>query len=254
MNIHVVTEFLQAAAATIAVGRLIWLGLARRFPALLAYLILLAAANFISGVLPQNSTAYFHVYQAYVPLDCVFSVLAVRELFSLVFSDYPGIVTVGRWAMYTGTALAAGLSLVLANVFWRKDARYHSNTIQYLELSQRSILFSLVVVIATILFVLSRYPLQLRRNTWVLIAFFSTLFMSLAAALLIDSLAPHLYNRYVDGAEAIFIVLCVTGWAIQVQREPSPKVSRIHFSIQAEAHLMEQLESLNRFLGHAGRR
>jgi hypothetical protein len=173
------TELLQAAGAAAAVARLIYFNLSPRFPALLGYLIFLAVIDLVFGLQKQTSGPYFWSYLILEPLKCVFSVLAVREILSLAFDDYPGIRTVGRWVMYAGVALALGISLLLTGFFWASAAvgRAHSRLF-YFEVSQRSIVFSLAVVIVVILFFLSKYPLHLNKNTLVSSAFFSAVLLS----------------------------------------------------------------------------
>jgi hypothetical protein len=252
---HAATEYLQSAATTAAVGRLIYLGLGKRFRALTAYLGLLAIMNFLYAILDWNSVSYFYTYICLVPLDCIFSVLAVRELFSLVFKNYAGIRTVGRWSMYAGVTLATTASIIITKLSWERGAqgRSHSHFF-YWEVSQRSIVFTLAVVIITILFVLSKYPLHLGRNTWISSAFFGALFLSEAIRLLIDSLAPKLHNPYVDWSESVFIALCLGSWAVFLRPETSQPAARVAFSTPHEDHLLKQLESLNQVMARAARR
>ena len=128
----------------------------------MAYLVFLAVINLGFGLLNETSAPYFWSYIALEPLECVFSIFAVRELFSLTFYDYPGIRTVGRWVMYAGVALALTASLLLTRFFWSGAAlgRAHSRLF-YLEVSQRSIVFTLAFVILTILVFLSQVPAAL---------------------------------------------------------------------------------------------
>ena len=126
MDAHTATEFLQSAATTAAVGRLIYLRLAKHFRALTAYLILLAITNFLYAILVWTSVLYFYAYIFLVPLDCIFSIFAVRELFALVFDNYRGIRTVGRWSMYAGTAVAITTSVVLTRLSWDRGAQGRS--------------------------------------------------------------------------------------------------------------------------------
>jgi hypothetical protein len=252
MDPHVVTERVQAAAAAIAVGRLVYVGLAKRFPAVLAWLILEAISNFAYSILSPRSQAYFYTYFAVTPLDCILSILAVRELVNLIFTNYPGIRTVGRWAIYAGIVVAIVVSSALT-ISWTNTYHHKKWGLYYLESAQRSIVFSLVVVILAILFALSKYPLRLGRNTWVTSAFFSTLFLSEAAVLLFDSLAPNFYNHVADTTESFFIAACVGIWAFLLQPHSVP-VSRVAFASPQEEHLLRQLDALNQLMNRAARR
>ncbi len=253
MDLHAATEVLQSALAVIAAARLVYFDLAKKFPALLAYLIFIAISSCAAGVVDQRSSLYFWVYVSYAPAQCIFSVLAARELFTLTFDNYPGIRTVGRWTMYAGIGLAASVSLALTKVFWNTGANGgNSWGVFYLEVAQRSVVFSLAVAIIAIAFVLSRYPLHLDRNTYVSAAFFSALFVSDAVRLFIDGLAQGLYNNYADWGEAILIALFLTGWAALLRPQTAP-AARIAFSTPEEDHLLRQLNSLNQLMSRAAR-
>ena len=252
MDPNRIAEFVQSVAAGVAVGRLIQLKLAKRFPALLVWLCALALSHLTGALFPEGSDAYFWFYIFNVPVECVFAIIAVRELFALVFVDYPGIRSVGRWGMYLGILFATAGSLLMVSVF-RPNSSDGSVHLLYLEISQRSIVFSLAVVIATILFFLSRYPLHLGKNTYVSSAFFSALFLSDAVRLLIDSLSRQLYLPEVDQVESAFIVICLITWACMLHAESREPVA-VTFSNPQEDHLLEQLASLNQMLGRTVRR
>ncbi len=231
-----------------------YLGLARQFPALLGYFLFVAVLESAWAVMEQSSRIYFWTYVLIEPLEYIFSILVVRELLTLMFDNYPGIRTVGRWAMYTGIVLSAGTSLALTKFFWSTGAKgRHKWGLFYLESTQRSIVFSLVVVILAILFVLSKYPLHLGRNTYVSCGFFSALFLSEAVRLLLDSTARVLYNNFADRTESIFIALCLGTWAFMLQPAAAP-VTRVAYSTPQEDHLLQQLDSLNRLMSRAAKR
>jgi hypothetical protein len=255
MDRNSAAELTQVAGAAAAVARLIYLNLARRFPALLAYLVFLAVINLGFGLLSWSSALYFWSYITLEPLKCVLGIFAVRELFSLAFENYPGIRSGGRFVMYTGVALALGISLALTGFFWSGGAsgRAHSHLF-YFEVSQRSIVFTLAFVIIAILVFLSKYPLHLSRDTIVSCAFFSALFLSEASQLLIDSLAPKLQNEYVDQAESLFIFVCLVGWAAMLRPETEHAPVKVTFSSPQEDQLLEQLNVLNQLMTRAARR
>jgi hypothetical protein len=248
------TDLLQSIAAVIAAARLIYLGLGKQFPALFSYFVFVATLECAWGAMDRFSKLYFWTYVAIEPLEYIFSILVVRELLTVMFDNYPGIRTVGRWAMYAALAMSAGASLALTKFLWNAGAKgRHKWGIFYFEITQRSVVFSLVVVIIVILFVLSKYPLHLGRNTYVSCIAFSALFLSEAARLLLDSTARVLHIDFVDWTESIFIALCLGTWAFMLQPAAVPVV-RVAFSTPQEDHLLQQLDSLNQLMSRAAKR
>lgn len=254
MDLYAAPDLIVAAGAATTVARLVCLRLAKGFPALLAYLLFLALINLGLGLLDPVSALYFWSYIVLEPLKCVFSVVAVRELLALAFNDYPGIRSLGRWVMCTGVALAVSISLLATGFFWNGGPHGRSADLFYFEVSQRSTVFSLAFVIVTILLFLSKYPLHLSRNTLVSSVFFSVLFLSEAAQLLVDSLAPKLYNVYVDWSGSVFVFICLVGWGAQLRVEPKRPPVRITLSTPREDYLLQQLTALNQMMTRSARR
>jgi hypothetical protein len=255
MDWHVVKELGQSAAALVAMARLISLNLAKRFPALVGYLSLLALSHLLGGGLSRESIGYFWLYVALIPVESVVGIFAVRELVALIFANYPGIRTVGRWALYAGIAISVGTSLLLTRVFWYAGPDPRSRWgLFYFETAKRSIILSLVIAIVAIVFVLTKYPLHLGRNTYLSCVFFSAMFLAEAAQLLIDSSTRLLSNEVADAVEPFFICACLLGWAFLMQRQTVPVAARVAFSSAHEDHLVQQLESFNRLMTRVARR
>jgi hypothetical protein len=241
----------EAGAAVLVAARLVHLRIGRIFPAMFGWLTLTALSDIASLSLAYDSKAYFAAYNALVVVQCIFNVLVIRELFSLVFRDYPGISSVGRSATYCGVALAIGGSLLLSLMLPHHGRG--STFLSFLEVANRSILFGLAIVIATILFVLSLYPLNLNRNIYVSSSFFSALLLAEAARMLLDNLTPYLYNRAIDQAEAGFSALCLTAWSFFLQSSThSPRPSMPPPS-RHDDRLLGQLTALNQLLGRTVR-
>ncbi len=254
MDPNAATEFLQAAAAVSVCARLVYLGLQRQFSALLAYVSFIAVLNFSYGAMHRSSAVYFWTYFAIGPWENIFSILAVRELLSLMFQNYPGIRTVGRWAMYAGIVLSAGTSIAITRFFWHTGASgRHKWGLFYLDIAQRSIVFTLAVVIVAILFCLSKYPLHLGRNIYVTCSFVGALLLSETARLLIDGMTRALYTNFVDWTASVFFAFCLAGCAVMLQPETA-KVTRVAFPTPHEDYLLHQLNSLNDLMVRAARR
>ena len=250
MGSQAVADLIQSAAAAVAAARLVQLRLAGHFPALLIYLILVTLLNSTLGLQNDTSIEYFYSYIAFETLKCVAGIMAVRELFALVFDRYPGIRTAGRWAMYAGVTVAVGISLLVT--VWTGGAQGRSKLF-YFEVVQRWLVFTLALVICAILWSLSRYPLHLGRNTLISSGFFSAVFLADAGRLLLDSVNPYLYNRYVDRPESYFECVCFLAWAALLRAADDLKPVRMTFSSPREEHLLEQLAALNQFATRASR-
>jgi hypothetical protein len=246
-------QFAQVIAAAVAAGRMLSLGLGKRFPALLGYLLFTACSSLCYSILDPRSKPYFWFYISLTPLESVLKIFAVRELVMLTFDNYPGLRTIGRWTMYAALAVAVTASLLLTSAFWSVGAHGRQKWgVFYFEVAQRSIVFALAVVIIAIIFVLSKYPLHLGRNTYVSCAFFSVLFLTEAAQLFIDATMRELFNRYVDWTEQFVIVFCLVGWAALLKPEAAT-VARVAFTGPQEDRLLQQLNSLNQLMSRAAR-
>ncbi len=250
MDANGLQEFFQAAAAAALVARLATLRLTGSFPALLTWLVSLGITESLASIFAQDSGLYFWLYLASVPLMSVLGILAVRELLALVFRDYPGIRSVGRTAAYAAAVSAGAISLLAAFLIPRSESG-GSRHLFYAEVLQRSVVFTLALVILTVLFFLSFYPLRLSRNTILSANVFSVMFLSDAVRLLIDSLQTGLNNRVVDWTQAAIMVVCLTTWVVLLGPDSEP--ARGNFSGTNEDHLLRQLDSLNQVLTRVAR-
>jgi hypothetical protein len=253
MDTESLAEFLEAAAACVVTARLLFLGLANRQPALLAFLLSTGLIMLALGSFSPVSIPYFWVYVASIVVSWVVSIFAVREMFALALDDYPGIRTAGRWAMYGATGIAVTASLAVTTLFWNGGAHGESGLF-YVEVVNRSVVLTLAAVVASILVFLSRYPLHLHRNTYVSTLFFSAVFLSEAAEMLVDSLSPHLFSAWVDKTQIVFAAVCFAGWALMLRPETAGAPAPVSVENPADQQLLQQLESFNSLLARVGRR
>ncbi|MGD1070755.1 MAG: hypothetical protein ABSB15_11495 [Bryobacteraceae bacterium] len=254
MDTESLAEFLQAAAASIVAARLLVLGLAKRQPALLTFLLSTALIFFSLASLPPASAVYFWIYIVSLAVSWAVSLYVVREMFALALDGYPGIRTAGRWAMYGATGISVAASLAVTTAFWNGGARGRSRLLFYLEVVDRSVVFTLAAIVVAILLFLSRYPLHLHRNTYVSTAFFSAVFLSEAVEMMVDSLSPRLFSGWVDRTQILFAAACFVGWAAMLRPEASDAPARVSFENPADRELLQQLESFNTLLARVGRK
>jgi len=243
----------QAAAAGFTVVRLLHFRMWRRFSFLYSYLAVTAVYDAALSVLSERSRPYLRIYLVGEAAIMVAAALAVREMYTLIFRDYPGLRTAGRWALYTALALSFTASLLMARAFWR-DVDPRARGLFYELALERSVDIGLAVIILILMLFLSRYPLRLDRNTVVASAFFSTIFLAQAAVKLIDSASPRLIARYADYPEVGFTAICLLGWGMLLQPSDTPAPIRPAANKLRETELLQQLESINHILSRSGRR
>ena len=180
----------QAAAAAFAAARLLHFHLRRRYPILFSYLIVSTALSAVFSLLSVKSKAYYWAYMVAQPVSWCVAALAVREMFALIFKDYPGLQTAGRWSFYVALAVSVAISIFLAGTFHPSNVPTSPQLTYMLQLD-RSIGLTLTVTIGILMLFLSRYPLHLERNTYVASGFFSAIFLAAGAVKLIDSISEE---------------------------------------------------------------
>ena len=245
---------LQAAAAAFAAARLLHFRLSSRYPVLFSYLIVSVVLSLVFSVLSIKSHAYYWAYIVAQPVSWCAAALAVREMFALIFRDYPGLQTVGRWALYGALTLSVAVSTVLAGAFHASSGGPGSQGLVYALWLDRSIAVALTVTIGLLILFLSRYPLHLDRNTYVASGFFSAMFLATVAVKLLDSISTDLYVVYADYAEVAFATICFAGWGLMLRPAEQPVRARAAINKPEEAELLQQLESLNQILSRSVRR
>jgi len=256
MSFEIQAQYLQGVGAAVAAVRLFAVRLGARQPGLLAFLVYVAVNSVLLSLFPPDSIEYFWVYVVSAPVGWVVSIWAVREIISLAMAAYPGIRTACRWTMYAAVAVSSFVSLLITAAFWRGSGSAQRG-LYYLLITERSVLFSLAVVIVSLLLFLSYYPIRLHHNQYVSCGFFSAIFLSQAVQQLFDSLAPNFYSRISDVAQLGVETLCLCGWALLLRREETvaePPVEKLSVSRPEAAHLLEQLQTMDKFLSRAGRR
>jgi len=254
MDGHIVRESVESTAALVALTRLFYVRLTKQYQALAWYLGLLCVSNVLAGVLATRSKTYFWFYVALIPLESATAIFAIRELIALIFANYPGIRTVGRWALYAGTGLSVVASIALTKLFFYSGSTPRRRWILfYVETGQRSITLTLAIAIIAIVVVLSKYPLHLGRNTLLYCAFFSAIFLIQAAQLLADTSQRLLFNETAETAAVMSVSGCLFAWALLL-RAQTASAPRIVVSTAHEDRLLHQLESLNSLMIRAARR
>ncbi|HXJ40586.1 MAG TPA: hypothetical protein VNH18_15005 [Bryobacteraceae bacterium] len=240
---------IEAAAFAFTAWRLFARGLTQRQAGLTLFLLFRCLFSVIAAALPPSSQLYFWTYVSMVLLYSLISIGAVRESLALVLDDYPGIRSLGRWTMYGALIVGLISSLAIGAAFWR-GSQFHTN-LYSIQVVNRSVTFSLAIVVASLLIFLSHYPLDLSRNRLVSSVAFGALFLSEALTVFVDTMAPHLRMPRVDQLGSLFGSGCLIVWGLLLQHEePAPRPPRP--PRPREEHLLRQLRALDRIASKVG--
>ena len=221
----------------------------RRYPIFFAYFVFRVPNGTWPFLLDIKSPTYQKVWMLTEPLLWAFYILLVFELYRLVLEKYKGLYTVGRWAMYVGTAVSVAISALSLMVKIRASAPQRSNLFGYFLAAERGIDLSLAIFILLILFFLSRYPVALSRNVRLHAILYSIYFLSNTFGLLMRGLFGL---RLMDEVDVLFMGAttgCVIAWLFLLNpageqvRDELPRLGAEH-----EQRLLIQLDAVNRAL------
>jgi len=248
-----ITQLLQAAAAILLVWRLLHFQLAGSMRAMATLQVWTVVQSLAASILYYNYPRLYVTEFAFaVPLNALLMILAVIELFGLVFSRYPGIRTVGRRAVFVSVAVSVSLTYAVVTVFGQYGGK-RGNSFNTM-LIERSTVFTLALFILIVLFFLSRYPMRMPRNFTVSCSLFCTVFLSEAFVLFLETTSRRgPYMPDLDSAQVIVSIVCLLFWAFLLQPASAEEPKENTPELESEQQLLAQLESLNRLLSRAAR-
>jgi hypothetical protein len=227
-------------------GRLFFSGLHRRYTFFFAYVLLSAFQSAGAFVLPTHSGAYQKFFLVTTPLVWLFYVLVVLELYGLVLEQYPGLLTLGRWAMYGSIGVSVLLSLLALSLRLRNVVAQKSQLLSYYIVIERGLVSSLLIFLFIILILLRNYPVRLSRNVVIHCLVYSAYFLSSTLAMLAAGLFGVRLSAGVNLFISLFNAACAFVWAFFLNRQGEKRlVSVSKLSAEQEERIMAQLNALN---------
>ena len=236
-----------------ALARVSVLRLAGIYPAFFVYLLLVAGVNLTAYEAGLNSHLYAWAYLFIYPLILLVSVLMVRETYSQIFVNYPGIATFGRWAVYA----AAGLTVIVSLMSLSEPVFTSRRTYFVLvELLTRGIAIGLGVLLLALIWILRKYPIKLHENVLVNCVMFSIVLLSDALCALADHLTSFRYSVAIAALGSLIASVAFLVWSLRLSRQGETRIvrARSSFAPGDEARLMRQLDAFNTILARAVRK
>lgn len=249
-----ILDLFPVACTAILSVRLFTNGLYRQYRVFFYYLIFATLHVGVLASLESQSNAYQYIWVLTEPLEWLFYVLVVLEVYTLVLQDYQGLATVGRWALIAAVLvalLASGFILMAPSQSVQK-----SHVMRYYYVAERAVYFSLVVFLLTILGILMQYPITLSRNIVVHSMVFSIYFLGNSVVYLMLSVRGKVLMAVVGYAISAITVATVGAWLVLLNPAGELRKLRLrpHWMPGREEELVVQLNQLNIALLRATRK
>ncbi|HUI77915.1 MAG TPA: hypothetical protein VLY24_08355 [Bryobacteraceae bacterium] len=223
-------------------------GLYRRYLALCGYLFLnfLIYLFILFWFTDLGSIGYLRFYVVSRPLSWLFSILVVRELYTLVLERFKGLATLGRWFQYVGLTISLVISGLLLLPQMRSGTLQRSPVLGFYYAIERGVDCALLVFLLLLLLWLSRYPVPLSRNLLIHSVVYSTLFLSGSVGLFARAFFGFDLSRPVSTFLVGVLAGCLLAWLICLnERGEEVRMSVPRFGPEEEKRILNQLEALN---------
>ena len=238
-------DWLLVAGTAILSARLFVTGLHRRYRIFFFYLIFATLHLGALDTVGAKSGAYEKVWVLTEPIEWLFFVLVVLEIYALVLENYRGLSTAGRWALIAAVLVAlvaSGISLMVPS-----QLTTQGQLMRYYYVADRAVYFSLVAFLLSILGFLMQYPITLSRNIIVHSMVFSVYFLGNTVLYLLLSMRGKGSLDVVAEACSAITLAAVGAWLVLMN--PAGEVRKVSLRPQwmpgREEELVSQLNHLN---------
>jgi hypothetical protein len=197
---------------------------------------------------------YFWFYAGATSVLWILYLVSAYHLYKNVFSDYPGIASLGTWTVLT--AGASILIVALLSVLSSRSLSYPGLLYTQVTLIDRSLVVGLALFLLLLVSIMSRYPIEVRRNLVVHCVAFSSVLFFQALLSIGDQWTAHHHTAEMNNACSIVSAVVFFLWARLVSRSGDITVMRFrrHLNPALETRLLGQLSSINGILLRAGRK
>lgn len=223
----------------------------------LALVVSVPIAQFITGNSSEKfaGNVYGVTWAVTEPVLWILYVLIVLEMYGLVLQKYPGIASLGRWAVFVGLGIALAITaLTLSADFSNPSEKFP--LLRLMLVAGRGIASSLVIFLLLITTFLSRYPVPLSRNVIVYSIVYAVYFLSASITMLVRNVAGADTVDLVNMVNSMIAVLCIGVWVRYLNRAGERQTVTLGHRWKPEQaqHLIEQLDSINATLLRTARK
>ncbi|MBK5290075.1 MAG: hypothetical protein JJE04_00080 [Acidobacteriia bacterium] len=248
-------QWLSLGAILALIVRLGWEKLHRIYPCFFAYLIFEAARSLAVLPLKPSRTLYGTIYIATEPIVWVLYFMIVRELYTLVLKEHPGLATAGSYTLTAAILAAAAISLVTLGPDLNNQGGPYP-VLHRVNVLSRVITTTLVFFLLSITAFLAWFPVPLNRNTIVYCLGYSAFFISKTLSLLARNVVGPEAALWASATNLLVANLCLAVWIWKLNAAGEhTEVVIGHRWRQEEADgLIQQLNNINDSLARGTRR
>jgi len=241
-----------------ALALLIRLGLYRLvfvYRWLTAYILAYAVEFVVAATIPLRSTLYGYLYMLGESVDLLLSIFIVLELVGLSLAEHRALAVFGRKAVACTIGLAALLAaggVMLDSVVLPGQSRFMHRFFT----AERSLDFTVLVVLLVISAFMLWFPVKLRRNIVFYIGGFAVFYFSRTFGLLTINLLPPGSLKVITNVLMCCSAGCLIAWLFGLRRENEDPTTVVghRWNPAAMERLSGQLEAINATLVRFGRR
>ena len=249
-----IATFVSLAASASVVVRLLWERLHRRYWWLFWLFVEETLRAFVLVATPMRRALYGWVYVLSSPIVWVLTLLAVLELYRLLFDDYPGIASAAR--IFVGVSILCAAGVALALFFLSPGAPEGVVLLlQVVKGMNRTVYLAVFLFLALMQLFLMRFPVPHRPNLTVCTIGCTLYFGSGAGVMLIMAAAPgSRTGRILELSLLLFSNLVLFVWAASLKRSGEGlHIPKRPLAPGEPEAIREQLEAFGGILGRAGR-
>jgi hypothetical protein len=240
-------QIIVVIGSGVTAARLYTSGLFRKYRFFFLFLLLNAAVTGLTLTMDVSSPAYYRIWIWTTPIQWLSYILVVLELYRLVFEQFRGLYSLGRWSLYASVVIGVALSAISLG-----SAR-QAGWLTYYAIIERGVSFTLMLFLFLILAILSRFPIRLSRNVVVHSVVYSAMFMSSTVAMFLYTVA-RVRVRQMNAITMGITALCFVLWATLLSRQGEARqVSRGGTDPAYEEKVLAKLRALNQAMLRAGK-
>lgn len=243
------TVLALCSAYGVLLGRLFWVGLYRKYPALTFYVGFQLVRTAVGALVTFRTKEFALLYFFTQPLIWILYVLMVFELFQHVLRARPGIASFSKRFMGWALCAAGGVSgaTLLLDL---QGASPESVLLENFVVADRVIHSSLLVFLLLLTVFLSYFPVPLHRNAKIHAAVFSFYFFAKTVLLLFRNMFGAEIATQANLVLRLVSIICLLCWVSLLSKAGEQETVRSSWlsNPELEEKLTAQLDAINNTL------